>query len=95
MTELFSWVAGLSKVFQDCGLVDVFEHRQGMDLSLMSLHNDVILLALEEMSYRALDRVGGGQGQSLRERLREADKECRKGVAINQDRVTVIGTKPI
>jgi len=59
------------------------------------LHNDVILLTLEEMSYRALDPLGDGSGQALRGSLIKADSECRKGVAINQDRVTVVGRRPL
>lgn len=65
------------------------------DLPYVLLHNDVVLMALEEMSYGALDPLGDGKGQALRESLVKADLECRKGVAINQDRVTVIGRKPL
>lgn len=89
------WVADLPRTFREGGLIDVFEHRKGTDLTHLLLHNDVILLALEEMSYRALDRLGDGKGQALRESLIKADLECRKGVAINQDRVTVIGRRPL
>ena len=93
--NIFRWVADLPKTFRDSGLIDVLEHRKGTDLAHLLLHNDVILLALEEMSYRALDPLGDGKGQALRESLIRADSECRKGVAINQDRVTVIGRKPL
>ncbi|KAL9118055.1 MAG: hypothetical protein Q9187_005404 [Circinaria calcarea] len=88
-----TWVADLSKTFRESGLIDVIEHRKETELSHILLHNDVILLALDEMSYRALDRLGEGRGQALRESLGKADAECRRGVAINQDRVTVIARK--
>lgn len=87
------WVADLQKVFRKAGLVDVVEHRKETDLTHVLLHNDVILLALEEMSYRAMDPLGDGKGRALRESLIKADLECRKGVAINQDRVIVIGRR--
>ena len=93
--NIFRWVADLPKTFHEGGLIDVFEHRKETELTHLLLHNDIILLALEEMSYRALDRLGDGRGQALRESLIKADVECRKGVAINQDRQTVIGRRPL
>lgn len=76
------------------GLADIGESRKITGLPHLLLHNDVILLALGKMSYGALDRLGDGQRQALRERLVKADSECRKGIAINQDRVTVVGRRP-
>ena len=85
------WVASLPKIFSDSGLLNVLEHRKDTDITHLLLHNDIILLTLEEMSYR----LGNDKGQALREDLIKANSECRKGVAINQDRVTVVGRRPL
>ena len=89
------WVANLSRTFRESGLIDVVEHRKETEEPYLLLHNDVVLLALEEMSYSAFDRQGDQRGQSLRESLRKADAECRKGVAVNQDRVIVVARKTV
>ena len=74
-------------------MIDVLESRKGTALAHLLLENDVFLLVLDEMSCRALDVMGNDQGQALREGLAEADSECRKGVAIDQDQVTVTGRR--
>lgn len=83
----------IQKTFCNTELIAILESRKGIVLVYLLLHNDVVLLALDEMSCRALDLVVNDQGQALRERLAEANSECRKGVAIDHDRVTVIGRR--
>lgn len=83
----------IQKTFCNADLIDILESRKGTVLAHLLLHNDVVLLVLDEMSCHALDLMGNGQEQSFRERFAEVDSECRKGVTIDQDRVTVLGKR--
>ena len=78
MRNISRWVANLAETFRESGIIDVFEHRKETDLPHSLLHKDVILSALEEMSYRALGLLGDAGGQALRESLVKADSTVVK-----------------
>ena len=54
-----------------------------------------LMLGYEELSYSRLDKLGGGQGDRMRQLLVEAYEEYRMGSAINMDRVTVVARKSL
>ena len=89
-----SWPARLPQIFEANGLVDIEEDRRPLPNELLQAQLDTALMACEEVSYQAMDPLGGGRG----DRTRELVAKCfgnRSTTAFNVDRLTVIGRKQL
>ncbi|KAI4195383.1 MAG: hypothetical protein LQ346_003459 [Caloplaca aetnensis] len=88
------WPARLPQIFEANGLVNISEDRRPFPKELLQTQLDAALMACEEVSYGAMDHLGGGRGEKARELIAKCFRN-RSHTAYNVDRLTVIGRKPL
>jgi hypothetical protein len=88
-----SWPSKLPELFVAIGLVDVKVDNREFPPELLAFLLDTALMASEEMSYKALDPLGGGLGEKCRE-LISAVFQKRQKMAYNVGRLTVVAQVP-
>jgi len=88
----FSWPSRLPQTFENLGLSDIVVDRHPFPKDTLPYYLDTALMACEEISYNALDPLGGGQGEVARDLIKRVSKD-RQNTAFNLDRLTVVGQK--
>lgn len=88
------WPARLPQIFEAFGLVDIAEDHRPFPKELLQFQLDTALMASEEVSYGAMDPLGGGVGDKARELIAKCFRN-RSNTTYNVDRLTVIGRKPL
>lgn len=79
-------------MFEANGLVDIVEDRRPFPSELLQMQLDTALMACEEVSYEAMDPLGGGRGDRTRELIAKCFRN-RSTTAYNVDRLTIVGRK--
>lgn len=81
-------------MFRANGLIDIEEDRRPFPPELLQFQLDTALMASEEVSYGAIDSLGGARGDKARELIAKCFRD-RSHTTYNVDRLTVIGRKPL
>ncbi len=89
-----SWPARLAQTYEANGLVDIFADHRPFAKELLLPQLDTALVACEEISYNAMDPLGGGRGDRTRDLVGRCFRD-RQNAAFNVHRLTVIGRKPL
>ncbi|CAF9936828.1 hypothetical protein IMSHALPRED_010916 [Imshaugia aleurites] len=87
------WPSDLPQTYKEIGLTNIEVDRRPFSRELLPFYLDACLAACEEISYKALDPLGGGKG----ERARSLVKKClenRQKSHLQLNRLTVLGRKP-
>ncbi|KAK0672538.1 S-adenosyl-L-methionine-dependent methyltransferase [Cercophora samala] len=87
------WPIRLPGSFEQNGLVNIAADNRPFPLELLPFQLDTALMASEEISYKALDRIGGDLGNHCRELITQVFRDRQK-LAYNVGRLTVIGQRP-
>ncbi len=81
-------------MFKANGLIDIEEDHRPFPPELLQSQLDTALMASEEVSYGAIDSLGGGRGDKARELIAKCFRN-RSNTTYNVDRLTVVGRKPL
>ncbi|OTA58319.1 hypothetical protein K449DRAFT_436681 [Hypoxylon sp. EC38] len=87
------WPIRLPKFFEQYGLTNIETDNRPFPLELLLFQLDTALMACEEVSYKALDRMGNGSGSRCRELISKVHQNRQK-LAYNIGRLTVVGQRP-
>lgn len=86
------WPARLPQIFETNGLIDIVEDRRPFPDELLQSQLDTALMASEEVSYSAMDSLGGERGDKARDLIAKCFRN-RSNTTYNVDRLTVIGRR--
>ncbi|KAI1386117.1 S-adenosyl-L-methionine-dependent methyltransferase [Hypoxylon trugodes] len=87
------WPIKLPKFFEEYGLTNVAKDNRPFPLDLLVFQLDTALMASEEVSYKALDPMRNGSGDTCRGVISKVFRDRQK-LAYNVGRLTVIGQRP-
>ncbi|KAI1475583.1 S-adenosyl-L-methionine-dependent methyltransferase [Daldinia eschscholtzii] len=88
------WPIRLPQFFEENGLANVAVDNRPFPLELLPFQLDTALMASEEISYKALDRLRNGSGDRCRELIFKVFQNRQK-LAYNIGRLTVVGQRPL
>jgi len=98
---IFTWIPELPNLLKAAGIKDAKSKSLPIPKSLLKPWTDQMLMALEELSYSAVDKAGlngvagYGSGNEMRALLKRCYAESREiGAFMNNDHMVVWGRKP-
>ena len=88
-----SWPSDLPQIYEEHYLTEVEVDRRPFSRELLPFYLDACVAACEDISYKALDPLGGGKGEYARSLVKKCLTNRQKSL-LQLNRLTVLGRKP-